>query len=109
MRKALTLMVAGLVLAGCGGSSPPKEDMALADSFWDGRSTIERDVLCEQMSTATGRYEAVDKLRGVLSAEAIKKFGDNGSAENFADLVKGTDANDKRAEGIILYLHDEKC
>jgi hypothetical protein len=103
------MLVAGLVLAGCGGSSLPKADKVLADDFWEQRSTVERDVLCEQLSTASGRYQAVEKLGSVLLKPAIEKFGKDGSAENFADLVEGTEANDKRAEGIILYLHDDKC
>jgi hypothetical protein len=110
MRKALTMVVAGLVLAGCGGgSSLAKDDKALADRFWDNLSTVERDLLCEEMSTASGRYDAVEKLGSVLLKPAIEKFGDDGSAENFADLVEGTEVNDKRAEAIVLYLNDDKC
>ena len=102
-------MAAGLVLAGCGGSGLDKKDKALADSFWDDRSTVERDVLCEQMATASGRYQAVQKLQSVLPNDAVEKFGDEGSADNFADVVEQTEVNDKRAEAIVLYLHGNKC
>lgn len=117
MRKALTLMVAGLVLAGC-GTSISAEDKAAADSFIDGKSQFEVDALCEQISTAEGRLDAKksveDELGGVSVTDMAAAGGPDSPEQQAAldkigkSLVEGKEVA-KRAESIVSYIKDNRC
>lgn len=110
VRKVTALLVAGLVLAGCGGSSLPKEDEALADKFWTGLSSLEQETLCERMSTAEGRLQQSKLLSDELPTPVGDKLADEpGDGSGIVGAAKELEANDARAEAIVTYLHDSNC
>ena len=118
MRKVLTLVVAGLVLAGCGGGNLSSTDKQAADTFIDGKSQFERDALCEQLSTAEGRLEAkqsVEQELGAPTAEDMLVAGGAPSPEQQAAMdkvAKGLGEGRQlaeRAEAIVGYIKNNKC
>ena len=117
MRKALALVVAAVALAGC-GTNISAEDKAAADSFMDGKSRYDKDVLCEQVSTAEGRLEAkksVEAQLGGPTEEDLRIAGGPPGPEQQAamdkvtkGLVEGKELG-KRAETIIDYIKGNRC
>ncbi len=109
MRKALAIMVATLAVAACGGPDIDAADKKLADGFWDGRSEIETEALCEELSTATGRLRAAKEIGDELPNPKLDNFDESSDVDDLVAAVQQTGVNDERGEKIAVYLHESKC
>jgi hypothetical protein len=117
MRKLLAVVVGAVAWSGCGGASGDSgidaTDKDLADAFWDGRSKVEADFLCEQLSTAEGRLrssrEIADELPNTRLNDIDESSTDEENLDALLDSTQQIGINDERGEKIALYLHEAKC
>jgi len=89
LRRLVPLAIAAVLVACSSGVSLPSNVKTDTDDFWNELSALQRDALCEQMDTASGRLEAAGRLKG-------QEMSDN-------SILSAEDAEDS-----IIYLHD-KC
>ncbi len=118
MKKALVLVVAGIVVAGCGGTNIDSADKEAADRFFDGKPKSSQDLLCEQLSTAQGRADAVESVQGELGGVTAEDMLDiaygspedqSATASSVAEAIGNGRETSERAESIVAYLADNRC
>jgi hypothetical protein len=109
MRKALAVAIAMVAVAACGGPDIDAADKKLADDFWDGRSEIETEALCEELSTAKGRLRAAKEIGEELPNPKLDNFDESSDLADFAAGANQIGINDERGEKIAVYLHESKC
>jgi hypothetical protein len=111
------VLVGAVALSSCGGGADASgidaSDKELADAFWDSRSRVEADFLCEELSTAEGRLRSSRKIADELPNPRLGDFEESATDEEnldaLVDSVQQIEVNDERGEKITLYLHEAKC